>query len=94
MARRSVSTLLITAIVAVMVGIRDATGIGPPPPTLSTEEIEWLSPERENDPGLLVVLEEPAPVEARVESDPEVGTRPALFEWARTFFRTIGGRRE
>ena len=54
MARRSVSTLLITAMVAMMVGMREATGIGPPPPTLTTEEIEWLSPEPENDPGLLV----------------------------------------
>ena len=59
MARRSLSTILATLIVAVMVGVREASGIAPPPPTLSTEEIEWLSPELDHDLEFMVVIEDP-----------------------------------
>ena len=61
MARRNITTFLISMTVAVMVGIREATGLAPPPPTLGSEEVVWLSPERDGDPGIFVVLEDPEP---------------------------------
>ena len=39
MARRSLKALLITMIVAMMVGLREATGTAPPPPILTTERV-------------------------------------------------------
>jgi hypothetical protein len=47
---------MITAMVAVMVGIRESTGTAPPPPIFVTERVEWLSPELDR-PDLDIVLE-------------------------------------
>ena len=47
--------------VAAMVGLREATGLAPPPPQLMTEEIEWLSPEPEADDTAAPVFNDPLP---------------------------------
>lgn len=54
--------------VAAMVGLRDATGLAPPPPRLFTEQIEWLSPEPEDDGEPEAVLREPDPYVPRPTS--------------------------
>ena len=79
MARRNISTILITLTVAVMVGIREATGLAPPPPTLGTEEVVWLAPERDGDAGLFIVLEDPEPRVAGTSANDRPSTRPRLF---------------
>ena len=71
---RRLSTLATAALFAVMVGIRESTGLAPPPPTLSTEEVAWLSPERPDAGGFYVVFEDPEVVET---SDAEQSERPA-----------------
>ena len=63
---RRLSTLATAALFAVMVGVRESTGLAPPPPTLSTEEIEWLSPERPDAGGFYVVFENPEIAETSV----------------------------
>jgi len=50
--RRSLPALLAAMMTAVMIGIRDSTGLAPPPPLLPVEEIHWLSPELEGDPEI------------------------------------------
>lgn len=93
MARRSITTLLITGMVAAMVGMREATGIGPPPPLLSTEEVVWLSPEPDSDLGNWVVLE--ATPELGLSPD-EVGTRrgtrSTFLASVGAFIRRLGGK--
>ena len=58
MARRGLSTFLMAVMVAVMVGLREATGMAPPPPVLGTEEIHWLAPDLDDDPPFELVLPE------------------------------------
>ena len=70
---RSISTVVLTLTVAVMVGVREATGLAPPPPALGNEEIVWLAPERDGDPGYFLVLEDPEFTEA----GPAAATPPA-----------------
>ena len=54
-----------------MVGIRESTGLAPPPPTLMTDQIEWLSPERPDAGGFYVVYEDPQVAETSgVEKPP------------------------
>jgi hypothetical protein len=93
MARRSISTILVTLVVAMMVGLREATGTAPPPPTLSTEEIVWLSPELENDLDGLVVFEDPDPVESGVHRDGQTRPGHGAVGFAGSFLRRIFGRR-
>ena len=92
MARRSLWTFLMALVVSVMVGLREATGIGPPPPTLSTEEIHWLSPELDNDPGMDIVISDDAPLpdaDALVErvAAPPRGVLRSAHRLLRSFFR-------
>ena len=63
MAASRLRRILTSLGVAAMVGLRESTGLAPPPPKLVTEEIEWLSPEPEQDPGLDGLLGSPDPVE-------------------------------
>ena len=49
--------------VAAMVGLRESTGLAPPPPKLVTEEVEWLSPEPERNDELDGLLGPPDPYE-------------------------------
>jgi hypothetical protein len=92
MARRSVTALLISAMVAVMVGMREATGIAPPPPTLSTEDVVWLSPEPEEDVGFEVVFGDAAPSVPSNQSQQETRSRRGLLARATGFFRGLGRR--
>ncbi len=93
MARRSLSTMLVTLMVAVMLGVRDAAGLAPSLPTTSTEEIHWLSPGLDDQLDLDVVI-------AESEGTLEPGeARPALDEpdrglafTARAFFSRLFGR--
>lgn len=58
MSRRRMSTFLAALITAVMVGIRDSTGLAPPPPLFVTEEVHWLSPELDNElDGMITIAE-------------------------------------
>ena len=88
MARRSISTLFLSLLVAVMVGIRESTGLAPPPPMLGTEEIEWLSPEREDNPGLFIVFEDPEPTVA--PTTPEAPRRAGALHRLLALFRPAG----
>lgn len=93
MARRSLSAMLATLMVAVMLGVRDAAGLAPPLPTTSTEEIHWLSPGLEDELDLDVVI-------AESEEALEVGEdRPVLDKadrglafTTRRFFSRLFGR--
>lgn len=89
MARRSVPAFLIAMTVAVMVGIREATGLAPPPPTLSNEEVVWLSPEREGDPGLFVVFEDPEPEAVEASADHSTTPRGSVFRRILTRLRFV-----
>ena len=60
MSRRRLSTFLAALLTAVMVGIRDSTGLAPPPHIFTTEEVHWLSPELENEFDDVITIEEPA----------------------------------
>lgn len=62
--------------VAVMVGLRESTGLAPPPPKLVTEEVEWLSPEPEQNDGLDGLLGSPDPCEPPPRS-PVRAARPS-----------------
>lgn len=63
MAASRLRRILTSLGVAVMVGLRESTGLAPPPPKLVTEEVEWLSPEPEQDDGLDGLLGSPGPYE-------------------------------
>lgn len=89
MARRSISTLLITLTVAMMVGMREATGLAPPPPTLGNEEIVWLSPEREGDPGLFIVFENPEPEVVEPAAHGSAAPRDGVFRRLMMRFRLL-----
>lgn len=66
MGRRGPKAFLMTVIVALMVGLRESTGLAPPPPILVTERVEWLSPESEKETPP-VFLGEPGAVLHRTE---------------------------
>ncbi len=83
MARRGFSTLAVSLVVAVMVGVRESTGLAPPPPTLMTEEIEWLSPERPDAGGFYVVYEDPEPMESEGAAPPPRVRTGRLGRWMR-----------
>ena len=92
MARRSIGAIIVMLGVAVMVGLRESTGTAPPPPTLTTEVIEWLSPELEDDDGSLVVLANPVPFEASVDSTSGTRRSDSLVAIARSLFRRLTSR--
>ncbi|MEM7414412.1 MAG: hypothetical protein AAF389_02880 [Gemmatimonadota bacterium] len=89
MSRRSMRAVAAAALFGVMVGIRESTGLAPPPPTLTTERVEWLSPDRPDAGGFFLVLEDPEVTDA----DPvEVSARKpsAVRRWV----RALRGRRD
>ncbi len=68
MSRRSVSTFLAALLTALMVGMRDSTGLAPPPPLFITEEVHWLSPELDDElDGMITFEESPEPDEVKYE---------------------------
>ncbi len=84
---RSVPAFLVTLIVAAMIGLRESTGIGPPPPVGSIDTVEWLSPELDGDDQLPIDLQESS-------ADPEDATarpaKPARQGFFRTILRAVG----
>lgn len=84
---RRLSSLLMSMIVAVMVGIRESTGLAPPPPLLITEEIEWLSPGSDDEPEADVYFQDPEPIVARPDHEEDSGRELDLL---RRLFRWIG----
>jgi len=83
MSRRRLSTFLAALLTAVMVGIRDSTGLAPPPYVFKTEEVHWLSPELENEFDGMVTIEEPA------EPDEVASQTPAASPSRRRPFRAV-----
>ena len=41
-----------TLLAAALIGMAESTGLAPPPPIMFEEEIEWISPDGEEDPEL------------------------------------------
>lgn len=41
-----------TVLAAAMIGMAESTGLAPPPPIMFEEEIEWISPDGDEEPGL------------------------------------------
>lgn len=77
-----------------MVGIRESTGLAPPPPALTAERVEWLSPERPDAGGFFLVLEDPEVSDTTPEErprSPAIARRVARALRAR--FRGRGRRR-
>ncbi len=91
MARRSLRAFLITMIVAMMVGLREATGTAPPPPILTTERVEWLSPEPDGEPLYEVVGEVPDLTLDEAPAGPSL-ERNSLLTWTTAFLRRLGRR--
>ncbi len=83
MSKRTVSTFLAALLTAMMFGMRDATGMAPPPPLFVTEEIHWLSPELDGDPDTSVSFADPDSSEATeaVDVPPAVEREPVSSAW-------------
>lgn len=60
-----------------------------PPPTLTTEVVEWLSPEPEEDGDLVMVFEDPAPFNAAARSAAPAAEDGSLMERAVTAVRRL-----
>lgn len=75
---RRARTIVGALVFGAMVGFRDATGLAPPPPTLTTEVVEWLSPEPDEDEELIVVFEDPSPFTAADHTAARVQGRQGL----------------
>jgi hypothetical protein len=93
MARRSFFALVAALGTAAMVGLSRATGLAPPPPLLSVESVEWLSPEPEDDgdPGLVFGDSEPYVPKGGPSAGMPVESRPR--GWVSTLFGRWSSRR-
>ena len=92
--RRRLSTFLAALLTAVMVRIRDSTGLAPPPHIFTTEEVHWLSPELENEFDGMITIEEPAEPDEVSHQPPEASAsrRGPLRAVRRLFARMMRGR--
>ena len=85
MSRRKLSTVLAALVAAVMIGIRDSTGLAPPPPIFVAEEVHWLSPELDDELDGMVTIAESA-------EHHEVRTRPLGVSASRRSIRALLSR--
>ncbi len=85
MSRRRLSTFLAALLTAVMVGIRDSTGLAPPPHIFTTEEVHWLSPELDNElDGMITIAESAEPDEVTYQPPAASASRRGPLHAART----------
>ena len=94
MPRRRLSTFLAALLTAVMVRIRDSTGLAPPPHIFTTEEVHWPSPELENEFDGMITIEEPVEPDEVSHQPPEASAsrRGPLRAVRRLFARMMRGR--
>ena len=92
MKRRSIRTVALTLMVAVMAGVREAPGTAPPPPILETEEVEWLAEGLGHDLGFDVVFEDQDQVASVDPGAPEAPSQRGVLGFARSLLRWATGR--
>ena len=93
MARRSLAAFLAAAITAMMIGFLNVTGLAPPPPLMVEEDVEWLSPETERDPGIDITLLEDAPEDTAEPGEPSLGATSARPGRVRSLLSRLRRRR-
>lgn len=91
MARRSLLAFVAALGTAVMVGLSNATGWAPPPPLLSVESVEWLSPEPDEDGNPGVVF---SGIEPEMQTPAETSVRSRPRGWVSRLFSRWRSRRQ